>query len=277
MTKAAQMLFMTHSGLSKSMKVLQDEMKCTLLQPAGRGLALTEDGMQFYQRAKEFLEHEERLFHTAKPQTAVSLKVGALEVFLHPITNMLKDFDLENCPVTLLDMEPGDLEKLIVSGELDYGVTYVPFPMKNLEITEIGKYHLACYHNNSKFKTLPFADIPFVVPAHGLSSNPLGIKERDGWLESLYPRRKQYQVNLLSSGLELAIQGLCAIYIPHFVAQNMNAMTAAGEKLLELALPEKMRRNEQKAFVLRRQGLPPDRHFKQLCSLVRKAIRPRHS
>jgi DNA-binding transcriptional LysR family regulator len=74
------------------------------------------------------------------------------------------------------------------------------------------------------------SDIPFAVPAQGLSSNPLGIKERDGWLESITPRNRQFVVNLLSVGLELTRQGLCAIFIPKFVARNY-------PDLIELAIP----------------------------------------
>jgi LysR family transcriptional regulator, salicylic acid-responsive activator of bsdBCD len=50
--KASQLLHITHSALSKSMRCLQEEIGFSLLRRQGRGLALTEDGLHIYQRAK---------------------------------------------------------------------------------------------------------------------------------------------------------------------------------------------------------------------------------
>ena len=130
------------------------------------------------------------------------------------------------------------MEQLIVNRQLDFGITYVPFPMENLEIIEIGKYQLGCYYLKGAFTNIDIAEIPFVVPAQGLSSNPLEIRERDGWMESIYPRNKKYHVNLLSTAIELTLQGLAAIYIPDFVASKINASCKSKDVLIEHPLPK---------------------------------------
>lgn len=275
-TKAAQLLHITHSGLSKSMKILQEELGLVLLRPSGRGLALTDDGMLIYRRAKEFLEQEERLFKIEKNMLRSTLRVGAVEVFLLSMVNQLKHPAFENNAITLLDLDPGKIEQLVANRQLDFGITYVPLPMENVEITEIGTYRLGCYHLNGLFDGLKISDIPFVAPAVGLSSNPLGIKERDGWLESIYPRNTKYSVNLLSTAIDLTLQGLCAIYIPDFVAQKINAARRTKEFLIEHPLPRNQK-NIQSAFLLRHKDRSEDATFKQLHRMVKEAITCKHN
>jgi DNA-binding transcriptional LysR family regulator len=46
----------SHSGLSKAMSVLQDELGFKLLSPRGRGLELTEKGKSIYEKSRQILE-----------------------------------------------------------------------------------------------------------------------------------------------------------------------------------------------------------------------------
>lgn len=271
LTKAAGLLHITHSGLSKSMKLLQDEAKCLLFKPSGRGLALTEAGLEIYQRAKEFLDHEERLFKLEKANLQTTLKIGTVEIFLSVLSEQLAGSRFENNSITLLDLDPGNIEQLIATKQLDFGITYVPFPMEHVEIIEVAKYHVGCYHLKGTFEKQDISQIPFVVPAQGLSSNPLGIQERDGWIESIYPRNKKYSVNLLSTAIELTLQGLCAIYIPDFVAKKINASRKTREILIEHPLP-KVKQNIRKAFFIRHKHQAEDKRSKQLFRMVKEAI-----
>jgi DNA-binding transcriptional LysR family regulator len=163
------------------------------------------------------------------------------------------------------------MEQLIANGQLDFGVTYVPFPMENVEIIEIRKYRLGCYHLKNTFEEQQISEIPFVAPAHDLSSSPLGIKERDGWLESIYPRNKTYSVNLLSTAIELTLQGLCATYIPNFIAQRTNTSRRTKELLIEHPLP-KNQNNIQRAFLLKHKDQTEDAIFKQIYRMMKEAI-----
>ncbi|VVC75424.1 HTH-type transcriptional regulator BenM [Aquicella siphonis] len=264
MTKAAELLCITHSGLSKSMKLLQEELGFSLLRPAGRGLALTEDGVRIYQNAKQFLALEEQLFSATPRVQQKSVRIGTVEVFLLAQCRRLKQSQLDNYNFTLLDLNPGQIEQLIADRQLDYGVTYAPYPMDGVEITEIGKYQLGCYCLKGCFKGMDISDIPFAVPAQGISNNPLGIKERDGWLESVTPRNRKYSVNLLSTGLELVRQGLCAIFIPKFVARNY-------PDLVELAIP-KVQQAKQRAFLIKHKDHPQDSLFKMLKKTITSIV-----
>lgn len=264
MTKAAELLYITHSGLSKSMKLLQEELGCALLRPSGRGLALTEDGMRIYKNAKLFLEQEDQLFG-AKPQAEQqTLRVGTVEVFLLAQCGQLRHPELSHYNLSLLDLSPGQIEQFIANRQLDFGITYAPYPMDNVEFIEIGKYQLGCYCLKNQFKGMDISKIPFAVPAQGLTNNPLGIKERDGWLESITPRNRKYAVNLLSTGLELTRQGLCAIFIPKFVAKNY-------PELMELPIPT-AQKGVQRAFLVRHKDQPQDKLFQMLKKTIKAII-----
>lgn len=264
MTKAAELLYITHSGLSKSMKLLQEELGCVLLRPSGRGLALTEEGMKIYQKAKLFLAREEELFAVRLEIQQHSLRIGTVEIFLSALSGQLKPQGMDSLNLCLLDLNPGQIEQFIANRQLDYGITYAPYPMDCLEITEVGTYQLGCYCLNGCFQGMGISEIPFVVPAQGISGNPLGIKERDGWLESITPRKNKYRVNLLSTGMQLAQQGLCAIFIPKFLARNY-------PELVELPIP-KAQKAIQRAFLIKHKDQSQDRLFRLMKKTVNSII-----
>ncbi len=262
-SKASELLHITHSGLSKSMKILQDELGMSLLRPAGRGLTLTEDGMRVYQNAKSFLEMEQRLFHKASQNQQATIKIGTVEIFIPSICDHLRSLQSDTQSITLLDLNPGQIEQMISNHELDYGITYTPFPMDKIDIIEVGEYQLGCYHLNSCFSDMSISEIPFAVPSAAIPTNPLGIKERDGWMESIITRNRKYLVNLLSTATELTLQGLCAIYIPKFVAENINKRLSSNKKLIEKVLPKELK-NIQRIFLIKHKDKPLNRQLKEL-------------
>jgi DNA-binding transcriptional LysR family regulator len=264
LTKAAELLHITHSGLSKSMKLLQDELDCTLLRASGRGLALTDDGLQVYQKAKLLLAQEEELFNFKSSPQQKSIRIGTVEIFLLAQCGQLKMTDLSDYQITLLDLNPGQIEHMIANRQLDYGITYAPYPMDNVDIIAAGNYQLGCYCLKGQFRELDISEIPFAVPAQGISNHPLGIKEHDGWLESITPRNRKYAVNLLSTGLELTRQGLCAIFIPKFVARNY-------PNLVEIPIPN-VQKATQRAYLLKHKDQPQDNLFKILEKTVKTVL-----
>lgn len=271
LVKASELLHITHSALSKSMKLLQDEVGLSLLRPAGRGIVPTEEGVKIYRRAKDFLEMENTLFKLDQPAVSSSVKIGAVEIFLLSICEGLHKNSLSNKFISLLDIDPGKMEQMISNHQLDFGITYAPFPIENIEIKEIGTYRLGCYYLNEAFKSQSISDIPFVVPATSLSTNPLSIKERDGWLESLNPRNNKFSVNLLSTAIELTLQGYCAVYMPEFVAKKINQTRDIKSRLMEYPLG-KHQQVEQRAFLLRHEDRKEDDVSRQICGMIKDII-----
>lgn len=272
LTKAAELLHITHSGLSKAMKLLQEELGQIILRPAGRGLTLTEDGRQLYQNAKKFLEIEHQLFHTTYKIQKQSLRIGTTESFLPTLCENIKTLLPYSNSITVLDLSPGQIEQMVANHELDYGITYTPFPMDSIDVIEVGKYQLGCYLLDGHFGNMEISEIPFAVPSAGIPTNPLGIKERDGWIESLAPRNRKYLVNLLSTAIELALQGLCAIYIPKYVATNINRKLSGKKKLIEKPVPNELK-NPQRVFLITHTDKPRDEQFRQVKKIISLMIK----
>jgi DNA-binding transcriptional LysR family regulator len=269
LTKAAQLLHITHSGLSKSMKLLQEELQAVLMQPAGRGLTLTQEGVIAYQRAKALLLQEDKLFSALKPCVEpISYKIGTVEIFIHPLIKELGSAPFKDLKITLLDLEPGNIEMLIADHQLDVGITYAPYPHPDIDIMELGSYRLGCYYANPAFDNVTFAELPFAAPAQGPLNNPLKIRDRDGWAESLYPRNIKYEVNLLSTAIELTMQGYCAIHIPDFVARKINASERRPQSLIEHPF-SKDKTSQQRLFILKRRNAPQSKIYKALVDFVK--------
>ena len=58
LTKASEILGISHSGLSKAVSVLEMETHLKLFRPLGRGLEITSDGKWLYQKAQQILKIE---------------------------------------------------------------------------------------------------------------------------------------------------------------------------------------------------------------------------
>jgi DNA-binding transcriptional LysR family regulator len=265
LTIAAELLGISHSGLSRSMKALQTELATELFQARGRGLAVTEEGIKAYGQAKAILAGVDALRTRAKTSPSV-LRIGTVEVFLHGLARGLRRRAFHEGPLVLLDVEPGEMERQLIAGQLDFGITYAPSPESALDVLEIGRFRLGCFHLRGPLEQVGLKELPFAVPVSALPHNPLGIKERDGWLQGLFSRRETFQVNLLSVAIDLALEGLCAIYIPVFVARGIN-QSLGEKKLVERPLPSPPQ--TRRAFALKRLNRPEDAPFKRMCGLVR--------
>lgn len=65
------------------------------------------------------------------------------------------------------------------------------------------------------------------------SMRNLLLKGLDGWPEHKFPRLIQHRVDTLESALELTREGLCAIYLPRFIAEIHNGFVKERYKLYE--------------------------------------------
>ena len=275
LSRAAELIHITHSGLSKSMSHLQEELKTVLFQPSGRGITVTHDGMRIYHNAKQFLATEADLFFSKKQEAEREYSIGSVEIFLASLTQGLKKHPLAAGTLKILDVEPGIMEQQIVSGKLDVGISYLPFPTEQLKMIPIGTFKLGCFYRSDAFEGVDITKIPFAVPAKVLPENPLGIKERDGWHDSLVPRTIGYRVNLLATALQLCLEGQCAVYMPQFVARAINEShfgKGSAVKLKEHALPALAPKSVQTAYALCHNRSVEDANFRKVCMIIRRAI-----
>ena len=220
LTAAAQILNVSHSGLSKAMSVLQDELKQQLFRPLGRGLELTEAGHQVYKKSKLLLEGFEQLKKMRPPQETNLIKVGMAEIFsLHIAGHLAKSFSEAGLGSDLYELDSGEAETMILSDRLDFAITFIPFPHPELEYLKIKTVSMGIFCKNPKFSKMPLSEVPFVVPNHAVDNNPLSLKSRDGWPFEVQ-RNTLYGASSLSLALQIVNQGLAAVFMPKFLNSN---------------------------------------------------------
>ena len=267
--KAADILAISHSGLSKSMKALETELGRTLLQPSGRGIVISDAGMKLYERSKRLLDELDQILSNAETQKPESLRLGSFEVFTSYFMGPLLKTYLPDCSIEVHELVPGRLEEALAFNKIDIGITYEPVPRKGVEYIEVAHLLMGAYALKNKFVDQVLSDIPFIVPVSPLEGAPSGVKGRDAWPDEKIRRNIQYRVDLLATGLEIARQGLAAIFIPRFVARLHNKSVSSELQLESLKLPKALSQVKRKIYLVKRESSVEDRSLKQLARALR--------
>lgn len=117
-TQTARELHLTQSGISHSMKALEAEIGCRLLDRLGKKVVLTQAGEQLLQHAEKILSEME----TARESLTQlgkwgrgRLRLGAsTTVCQHIIPPVLREFK-ESFPEHAISLEPGDTPELVAA------------------------------------------------------------------------------------------------------------------------------------------------------------------
>lgn len=269
LTKAAEVLGVSHSGLSKAMSVLQDELGFKLLSPRGRGLELTEKGKSLYEQSRQILQ----MVNSLKVQTAShtqSLRIGFPEVLAlvvtESITHELKD------AITIEDLDSGEIEAHVLDRRSDFAFTFVPFPHKELDHLKIATVTLASYCRTNSFHGKDLETVPYVIPSSEMRDNPLSVRIRDGWNSKL-SRVTPYRANSLSIALNMVRSGACAIYAPFFLMKYLNDAERKDRKIVELDLSPQRRsreRTQRDIFLVKRQSDDESKVMKTVVKIVKQ-------
>lgn len=267
--KAAEILGMSHSALSKSLKVLQSQLSKKLLTQNGRNIEVTEDGHGFYQKARGFLLAEEELFADETKKSDV-LKIGTFEVFSTHVLGHLWGKYFSSYALELHELLPGDLESAVAAGQVDVGLTYEPIPTAGLEFLLLGKTQMKIFIKKGAFPHVAVSDLPFVAPIAPIRGTPSGSKGLDGWPDHKFARAVKFRVAMMESGLALVRSGEAAIFLPPFVANHHNKIVSDEHQLVEKHLPKGMKPVERKIYLILKRSTEEDGKIKKLASLVRK-------
>lgn len=269
LTRAAEISGITLSGLSRSMKILQAELAQELFRQHGRGIIVTDQGLQLYRKAKEVLERVALLSKVDRPIR--TFRLGALEVFTYNIIGRIADPDWG--PLKILEEAPRQLELRILNDELDCGLTYLPFGMDGIEHLPVTHFHLKAFVRIGTFANLLPKFVPFIVPSGELSASPLGTKERDGWPEELWDREVRAHVNLLSTAIDLCCQGQGSVFMPDFVGNEHNMRSSPDFKLTPLKLPIGNNQLKRTLFLAKRVSSPETQEMKRITAKLRRVIK----
>lgn len=268
LTKAAEILNISHSGLSKSMGVLQQETSLQLLRPVGRGIEITDQGREFYKKAQEILGLISKISEKEDGKAAEIIKIGLAEIFAVSVAGDMA-CALE-ASLNFYEFDSGLGEAHLLEREIDFAISFVPFPHPDLEYLKIKKTHMGVYVSHKEMLKIPFHELPFVTPSHSMRENPLSLKSRDGW-PSQSQRFKFIGVGSLSSALAIVDQGLCAVFIPQFVAKCLNRQRSSHFKLLPYPVDAKiLKQSARDIFIVKRKDIEESPAMKKVAKIIRQ-------
>jgi DNA-binding transcriptional LysR family regulator len=211
--KASEILNMTPGALSKSLKVLEQELGESLFVPQGRNIIASDFGKKFYILSEGLVNTYTRLQADLKNvEINRTFTVATWEVFS---SYFLSRFSQELNPdikIKVLERVPNDLEKSIVEGHADVGLTYAPIPHPELEFVKCGVIEYGAYSTKDTFKKYKLSEIPFAVPITIFPESPTGVRELDNWPQEL-ERKIKFQFELLETALDVARSGKAAVFL----------------------------------------------------------------
>jgi DNA-binding transcriptional LysR family regulator len=268
--KAAELLNVSHSGLSKSMKALERELGFELLLPSGRGITVSDRGRRLYERSSRFLEECQKLTEVEETDAKQTLRLGSFETFTSYFVGPLLKRYFQSAEIEIHELVPGRLEDALSSGRIDIGVTYEPVPQKGIDYVKATSIKMGAYAIESAFDSLAINEIPFIAPVRPIEGTPSGVKGQDGWPDAKIERMIRYRVDLMTTGLEIARQGLAAIYIPHFVARLHNQSVNDRSRLVPLRARTSLPAMKREVFIVKRESTAESKTMRVLARALRE-------
>jgi DNA-binding transcriptional LysR family regulator len=169
-TQTARELHLTQSGISHSMKALEVEIGCRLLDRMGKKVILTQAGEQLLQHAEKILQEMEaaresltQLGKWGRGRLRLGASTTACQYLIPPV---LREFK-ESFPDHAISLEPGDTPQLVASllhQRIDLGVTLEAEKDPKLEFhplfTDELQFVVSALHPWAQGKRVERGDIP---------------------------------------------------------------------------------------------------------------------
>ncbi|NOV03998.1 LysR family transcriptional regulator [Paenibacillus planticolens] len=227
LTKAAELLGFTQSGVSHTISSLESEFGFTLLLRGRSGVKLTANGEQLLKPIREILNWNEQLKQVVTSIHGLetgTIRIGTFtSVSVHWLPGMMKQYqnDYPNIEFKLMEGDYEEIEQWIAAGEVDCGFITIPargsfdvVPLKKDRMLAI----LPMGHPLSHLPFFPLSQIEiesFIIQREGSDYDVRRILDQS----SLKPRIK------FSSGDDYAIiamveNGLGISILPELVLQG---------------------------------------------------------
>ncbi|WP_025680322.1 LysR family transcriptional regulator [Paenibacillus massiliensis] len=190
LTKAADVLGFTQSGVSHAISSLEEELGFTLLLRGRSGVRLTSNGEQLLKPIREMLNWNEQLKQVAASIHGLetgTVRIGTFtSVSVHWLPQMIKEFQKQYPRVEFKLME-GDYEEIenwIAEGQVDCGFITIPsreafdvYPLRKERMLAI----VSVEHPLGHLPYFPLAQVEsesFIVPREGSDYDVRRIMEK---------------------------------------------------------------------------------------------------
>ncbi|MBY0385462.1 LysR family transcriptional regulator [bacterium] len=269
--EASELLSVSPPALSKAMKVLEDELDVSLWSRDGRGIKLTDAGKRLFKTAPKILKDLYDLRESLQKQRDLTqpVRIGTFEVFSTYFLSFLKVLEWNEQPLELHEFLPGEIEKYLIHGDIDFGITYMPIADPNLDFLKITSIEMGVFTRRGAFEGVPQQELPFVTPVMPLQGIPTKVRGLDGWPDDAYQRKVLYQVTLMESALELCRQGLVAGYFPTFVVNEHNRRFRDEFHLERRRSPYSQRVCKTDVYIVKRKSSDESKLIKQMAKAIR--------
>lgn len=182
-TQAAEICYVTQSGLSQQIKKLEEEMATALFLRIGKKVQLTEAGTVFLKHAKRVLEDLEAGIQAVDDLNNLvggELRIGVTYIFGLLVLPVVELF-AKKYPDLKIIVEYGatdPLQNKLLHNELDMvlviSTNEIELPMQKIPLF-VSKLVMAVSKNNelAKLQRIPFKklqDIPLILPSRGFNS-----------------------------------------------------------------------------------------------------------
>lgn len=240
LTKASGLLHLTPGAVSKALSRFEGQLGRTLFDRTGRRLIVNDFGQRLYRLSARLIEEHVRLVAELEhPSTTTheTLRIGSFEVFTTHCLGAALAGSLAGHDVQVLDVGVGAIEDAVRDREVDFGVTYVPFPARDLHFEPIAQIRFGIWGHGPTFRGAPFDELPFAIPVTRLqlaAGELLGI---DCWPYDRVARRVRYRLTALESALALARARQCVVFLPDFIGRLSNAVCSRAHQLERFSSP----------------------------------------
>lgn len=272
MRRAAELLHRTPGALSKAVAQLEEELGRELFIPSGRGIAVTDEGMRLYDASEPVVRAFEGMMAgldmARRPEPV--LRIGSFELFTTYCLGAVIEAALKDVPLAVSEWRVGEIEAALAGGEIDLGITFVPYPRAEIELVRAAPLTFGIYARKGAFHGRPFAEVPFAIPARTVRGAPLPLLGLDGWPDDKVPRTVRYRFALLESGLEMARRGFCAVFMPDFIARLHNRAVIPACRLERIPLPRGMAPVKHAVFAATRKSDANNPFLPRIVGALRK-------
>lgn len=269
--RAAELLGLSHSGVSKSIRALQDDIGVPLFLPDGRGIAITDEGQRLYERSVRLIEEIEALpSWVASSGEHRAFRIGTFEVFSTYFFGELARAHLPATSLAVLELVPGEIEQALMTHRIDAGITYIPAPQRGIDFLQVGSLRMGVYKRRGSFSRQRLDELPFAVPTTSIPVVPMAARSLDLWPDHERARQVRYHVTLLETGLELCRQGVAVLFAPSFVVALHNRQVQATHRLVEHPWPKQLTSITAPIYIAKRASTEESTLIKKLARALRK-------
>lgn len=179
LTRAAEKLNVTQSGVSHAIASLEDELGFSLFSRDRNGVALTENGKHLLPYARKVLQADENFRQQVAALKGLEIgnvRIGTFaSVSAQWLPGIIKNFQANHpaIDIRLVEGDYDDVKRWLASGAVDFGFVSLPVE-KSLDTIVLTKDRMCCVlppgHPLGRQKRLSLAQLaeePFIMPVWG--------------------------------------------------------------------------------------------------------------